>query len=579
MPSANASSGHANSGHASSGQRMAIATVIEERTSESWLLAQSEETNPANETQSEGNKTGEGADKEGTEKKEGSQKDGQKDGQNKGNGKKSGGGQGGGGLRRWLLLGGGGIVAGGILGGGIWLILRQRGDGDYDELDDFDEELDGLPDQYVEELEGDEIVIGEVEDKNRSPVTTMTVDVVESRSDSGNSDNSGNSEKGKGKGKKAVSEEDDATLEQRSSDRRKKKKAKAIAEWVDNSKTEGAITTKRMHPQSGADRLLSELRDPSAVVRRRAIWNLGQQGDSRAIAPLMELLVTADSQQRSIILAVLSEIGTRTLRPMERAMAISLQDSDPEVRLNAIRDLTQVYDRFAQVSRMLAYATEDKDETVQRTAKWALGKLESLRMTSETDGEGVGGPGRGDLVATGEGDGLMLLEQARQAYEDKEYDQAATWVTEALAQEPSHPQVHLLVAEIAIAQEQPVKALLAEQQARDCAWDRGDGATAIVIQDNWLAKEMDPDRAALCHAQAIQALRANQVEDALGLLDEALVCNPHSAEIYMARARVLRQQGKLGEACAHWQKAREIYLELGDIKALKCVQQLLQKFG
>ncbi|MEM1427590.1 MAG: tetratricopeptide repeat protein, partial [Cyanobacteria bacterium P01_H01_bin.130] len=251
-------------------------------------------------------------------------------------------------------------------------------------------------------------------------------------------------------------------------------------------------------------------------------------------------------------------------------------------RVNAIRDLTQVYDRFAQVSRMLAYAAEDKDETVQRTAKWALGKLEALRGATETGepgdemGAGIGASGG---LSVGDADGMVLLAQARQAYETKDYGQAAVIVKEAIAQEPSHPQVHLLAAEVAIAQEQPVKAIVSEQRARDCAWDRGDATTATMIQEGWLSRELDPDRAALCHAQGVQALRASQVEDALGLLDEALVCNPYDPEIYMARARVLRQQGKLGEACAHWQKAQEIYLELGDVKALKGVQQLLQKFG
>ena len=491
--------------------------------------------------------------------------------------------QGGGRITRWLLLGGG-VLAGGMLAGGGWLFLRRRREAEewddeyYDELDDFEEPSDG-------DLQGD---------GTRSPAM-MTVDVVGTQ--------------GEQLDPEALEE---MTAQQQASDRRKKARSKSIAGMMaglgamglGGAKADGAdqgneadepepapaspspsvspaMPITRVLPQTGADRLLAELQDSSAAVRRRAIWNLGQWGDSRAIAPLMELMVSADSQQRSIILAVLSEIGTRTLRPMERAMAISLQDSDPEVRVNAIRDLTQVYDRFAQVSRMLAYAAEDKDETVQRTAKWALGKLEALRAATETgDGDEISaGAGGSGSLGGGDADGMVLLAQARQAYETKDYDQAAMIVKEAIAQEPSHPQVHLLAAEVAIAQEQPVKAIVSEQRARDCAWDRGDGATATAIQEGWLSRELDPDRAALCHAQGVQALRANQVEDALGLLDEALVCNPYDPEIYMARARVLRQQGKLGEACAHWQKAQEIYLELGDVKALKGVQQLLQKFG
>ncbi|MEM9244239.1 MAG: HEAT repeat domain-containing protein [Cyanobacteria bacterium P01_F01_bin.153] len=451
---------------------------------------------------------------------------------------------GGGGMRRWLLLGGGGVVGGGILAGGTWMFLRRRGDDYYE--DELDDDEGGL--------EGDEVVLGAISDGDDEP-TTMTVDVVGS---AGSSDGDSGT----------ASVEKDATPTNEAGEM-----TGAVARVKDSS-----LPT-RVLPPTKADRLLAELRDPSASVRRRAIWNLGERGDSRAIAPLMELLVTADSQQRSIILAVLSEIGTRTLRPMERAMAISLQDSDPEVRLNAIRDLTQVYDRFAQVSRMLAYATEDENETVQKTAKWALGKLNSLRMNSEEASDKVADGGGVGLNVAGDGDGALLLDQARRACDDKDYDQASTLVAEALAQDPSHPKGHLLAAEIAAAQDHPVKAVVAEQQARDCAWDRGDSATAIAIQENWLAQEIDPDRATLCHAQAIQALRAGQTDNALGLLDEALVCNPYNPDVYMARARVLRQQGKLGDACAHWKKAQEIYLDLGDVKALRCVQQLLQKFS
>ena len=110
--------------------------------------------------------------------------------------------------------------------------------------------------------------------------------------------------------------------------------------------------TSRLAKVNIVDELMKDIRSPDPTKRRKAIWDLGQQGDSRAIQPLMEVMIEADSQQRSLILAALAEIGTRTLKPMNRALAISLQDESPEVRQNAIRDLTRVYDMMGQISQM-----------------------------------------------------------------------------------------------------------------------------------------------------------------------------------------------------------------------------------
>jgi HEAT repeat protein len=81
-----------------------------------------------------------------------------------------------------------------------------------------------------------------------------------------------------------------------------------------------------------------------------------------------------------MILSALSEIGTRTLKPMSRALAISLQDESPDVRKNAIRDLTRVYDLMAQISQMVHQATEDPDSEVRETAKWALKQMNRFRV-------------------------------------------------------------------------------------------------------------------------------------------------------------------------------------------------------
>jgi HEAT repeat protein len=137
--------------------------------------------------------------------------------------------------------------------------------------------------------------------------------------------------------------------------------------------------TTRLAKVNIVDELIQDLRASDPVKRRKIIWELGQRGDTRAVQPLVDLLIDSDSKQRSLILSALSEIGTRTLKPMTRALAISLQDENSEVRKNAIRDLTRVYDMVSQISNLLHQATEDSDQDVQDTAKWALGQLNRIR--------------------------------------------------------------------------------------------------------------------------------------------------------------------------------------------------------
>lgn len=132
--------------------------------------------------------------------------------------------------------------------------------------------------------------------------------------------------------------------------------------------------------------LVTDLQNVDPAKRRKAIWELGQRADSRAIQPLVNLMASSDSRQRSLILAALSEIGTQTLKPMKQALAMSLQDENAEVRKNAIRDLTRIYDLVAQISYLLNAAVEDPDPDVQETARWALGQLNRIRSNAGLEG-------------------------------------------------------------------------------------------------------------------------------------------------------------------------------------------------
>ncbi|MBD2414738.1 peptidoglycan-binding protein [Nostoc calcicola FACHB-389] len=141
--------------------------------------------------------------------------------------------------------------------------------------------------------------------------------------------------------------------------------------------------TSRLAKLNIIDELIQDLRSPDPTKRHKAIWDLGQQGDSRAIQPMVDLMIDADSQESSLILAALGEIGARTLKPMNRALAMSMQNESPQVRQNAIRDLIRVYDMMSQMSQILCHALEDPDAEVQATARYALSQMNRIRALPE----------------------------------------------------------------------------------------------------------------------------------------------------------------------------------------------------
>lgn len=133
------------------------------------------------------------------------------------------------------------------------------------------------------------------------------------------------------------------------------------------------------------EELIKDLQSPDPTRRRKAIWDLGQHGDSRAVQPLVELMIDSDSSQRNLILAALSEIGMRTMKPMNRALMISLEDENSDVRKNAIRDVTRVYEQIAQITSILRHAIDDRDHEVKQTAHWALNQINRIRALPESD--------------------------------------------------------------------------------------------------------------------------------------------------------------------------------------------------
>jgi HEAT repeats len=156
---------------------------------------------------------------------------------------------------------------------------------------------------------------------------------------------------------------------------------------VSNATVADAIVseTTRMVKVDIVTELIQDLQSPESSKRRKAIWDLGQQGDSRAIQPMIDLMMDSDSSQRSLILAAISEIGIRTLKPVNRALMLSLQDNSSDVRKNGIRDVTRIYDLVGQVSQLLQHAASDPDPEVQETASWALTQLNRIRPLGSDD--------------------------------------------------------------------------------------------------------------------------------------------------------------------------------------------------
>jgi HEAT repeats len=140
--------------------------------------------------------------------------------------------------------------------------------------------------------------------------------------------------------------------------------------------------TSRLVKVDIVDELIRDLQNPDPSKRRKAIWDLGQQGDSRAVQPMVDLMMDSDSSQRSLILSAISEIGIKTLKPVNRALMLSLQDSSSDVRKNGIRDVTRMYDLMGQISQLLQHAASDPDQEVQETASWALTQLNRIRPLS-----------------------------------------------------------------------------------------------------------------------------------------------------------------------------------------------------
>ncbi|MBE9061512.1 peptidoglycan-binding protein [cf. Phormidesmis sp. LEGE 11477] len=141
--------------------------------------------------------------------------------------------------------------------------------------------------------------------------------------------------------------------------------------------------TRPLDPKEAVEGLIQDLHSADSQSRRRVIWELGQRGNTLAAQPLVDLMSQADSKEKSLILAALSEMGMRSLRPLSQVLSVALRDDNPEVRKNAIRDLSRIHEQVVQVSHLLGRAIDDDDSEVRQTAEWALNQLGRIRQTQD----------------------------------------------------------------------------------------------------------------------------------------------------------------------------------------------------
>lgn len=137
------------------------------------------------------------------------------------------------------------------------------------------------------------------------------------------------------------------------------------------------------------------LQDPDWVVRREAVITLGEMGDERCVEPLLKALQDGDWQVREVAIDALAQVGSPAVEPLIRYLR------HWDIRKYVIKALGKIKDErvldplIAQLKSdefgedavealvelgsptvgRLVEALKDKEETVQKRAVIALGRI------------------------------------------------------------------------------------------------------------------------------------------------------------------------------------------------------------
>ena len=109
--------------------------------------------------------------------------------------------------------------------------------------------------------------------------------------------------------------------------------------------------------------------------RRKAILELTKVGDYRSIEPLLKIMPQVGELDKSLIIEAVNQITHRSFKPINERLFTDLQDRDPEVRLNAVKDLRNLYQFVAPAITKISQMQSDVDYEVRQTATQALARL------------------------------------------------------------------------------------------------------------------------------------------------------------------------------------------------------------
>ena len=132
--------------------------------------------------------------------------------------------------------------------------------------------------------------------------------------------------------------------------------------------------------------LIKDLQQGDRRLRRKAIWELAERGDPRSIQPLVNIVSDVSSLDKSLISNAIAQIVHRNFQPINHRLFTNLQQDNPQVKKNAINDLSDLYLFIAPVAKKLLQMQLDSDPEVRQTAVEALRRLNiNINSCSEPD--------------------------------------------------------------------------------------------------------------------------------------------------------------------------------------------------
>lgn len=149
------------------------------------------------------------------------------------------------------------------------------------------------------------------------------------------------------------------------------------------------IEKKEENYQDNTQKLISQLDTAKGNEKIKIIWSLAADADSRAIEPLLDIMFRGNSQEKTLVLEAISQIASKSLKPINQALIMSLQDEQGQVRKNALRDVTKLYELITEIQPVILQAAcDDPDPEVREIAIFSLNKL-GIKTNALSDSQKV----------------------------------------------------------------------------------------------------------------------------------------------------------------------------------------------